>query len=68
MVKKQGNLTAGLLRRIRDHVEKWYHDEGFVFAQVQTFGNLDSDEIVLEVPEGDLPRSSTSFTTSSTIS
>jgi hypothetical protein len=56
MVKKQGNLTAGLLRRIRDHVEKWYHDEGFVFAQVQNFGNLDSDEIVLEVAEGDITK------------
>jgi len=56
MVKKQGKLTAGLLRRIRDHVEKWYHDEGFVFAQVQNFGNLDSDEIVLEVAEGDITK------------
>uniref|UniRef100_K3ZR18 Uncharacterized protein n=1 Tax=Setaria italica TaxID=4555 RepID=K3ZR18_SETIT len=54
MVKKQGKLTAGVLQRMRDRVEKWYHDEGFVFALVQNFGNLDTDEVVLEVVEGDI--------------
>ncbi|KAF8669354.1 hypothetical protein HU200_051695 [Digitaria exilis] len=56
IVKKQGKLTAGVLGRIRDHVEKWYHDEGFVFAQVQNFGGLDTDEVVCEVVEGDITK------------
>ncbi|WVZ66444.1 hypothetical protein U9M48_015657 [Paspalum notatum var. saurae] len=56
MVKKQGKLTAGLLQRIRDHVEKWYHDEGFVCARVQNFGNLHSHEVVCEVVEGDITK------------
>jgi hypothetical protein len=56
IVKKQGKLTAGVLQRMRDRVEKWYHDEGFVFALVQNFSNLDGDEVVLEVLEGDITR------------
>jgi len=56
MVKKQGKLTAGVLQKIRGRIEKWYHDEGFVCAQVQHFGNLDTDEIVCEVVEGDITR------------
>ncbi|KAL6856156.1 hypothetical protein ACP4OV_018958 [Aristida adscensionis] len=56
MVKKQRRLSAGLLQRIRDRVEKWYHDEGFVCAQVVNFGNLDTDEIVCEVVEGDITK------------
>jgi len=56
VVKKQGELTAGVLQKIRGRIEKWYHDEGFVCAQVQHFGNLDTDEIVCEVVEGDITR------------
>ncbi|CAL5085968.1 unnamed protein product [Urochloa decumbens] len=56
MVKKQGKLTAGVLKIIRDRVEKWYHDEGFVCALVQNFGGLDTDEIVCEAVEGDITR------------
>ncbi|KAL6656827.1 hypothetical protein ACP70R_004607 [Stipagrostis hirtigluma subsp. patula] len=56
MVKKQRRLTAGLLQRIRDRVEKWYHDEGFVCARVVNYGNLDTDEIVCEVVEGDITK------------
>jgi hypothetical protein len=56
MVKKQGKLTAGVLQKIRGRIEKWYHDEGFVCALVQHFGNLDTEEIVCEVVEGDITR------------
>lgn len=35
-------------------VQKWYHDEGFVCAQVVNFGNLDAGEVVCEVVEGEV--------------
>ncbi|KAM0868441.1 hypothetical protein ACQ4PT_041301 [Festuca glaucescens] len=54
MVKKQGRVSARLLQRIRDHVLRWYHNEGFVCAQVVNFGNLHSGEVVGEVIEGEV--------------
>ncbi|TKY67377.1 TOC75-3 protein [Spatholobus suberectus] len=30
MLRSQGNVSARLLQRIRDRVQKWYHDEGYV--------------------------------------
>ncbi|PNT64189.1 hypothetical protein BRADI_4g25730v3 [Brachypodium distachyon] len=54
MVRRQGKVTARLLQRVRDMVQKWYHDEGFVCAQVVNFGNLDAGEVVCEVVEGEV--------------
>ncbi|KAM3312060.1 hypothetical protein ACQJBY_032201 [Aegilops geniculata] len=54
MVRKQGRVSARLLQRIRDCVQRWYHDEGFVCAQVINFGNLDAGEVLCEVVEGEV--------------
>ncbi|KAI4997297.1 hypothetical protein ZWY2020_052639 [Hordeum vulgare] len=54
MVKKQGRVSARLLQRIRDCVQRWYHDEGLVCAQVINFGNLDAGEVLCEVVEGEV--------------
>ncbi|CAH8306321.1 unnamed protein product [Eruca vesicaria subsp. sativa] len=56
MLKDQGKLSARLLRRLGDRVEKWYHDNGYGFARVVNFGNLNSKELVCEVVEGDITR------------
>ncbi|KAJ0979535.1 hypothetical protein J5N97_015009 [Dioscorea zingiberensis] len=54
MLRAQGKLSARLLQRIRDKVQKWYQDEGYACAQVVNFGNLNTREIVCEVVEGDI--------------
>uniref|UniRef100_M8BR63 Protein TOC75, chloroplastic n=1 Tax=Aegilops tauschii TaxID=37682 RepID=M8BR63_AEGTA len=54
MVRKQGRVSARLLQRIRDCVQRWYHGEGFVCAQVINFGNLDAGEVLCEVVEGEV--------------
>jgi hypothetical protein len=54
MVRKQGRVSARLLQRIRDHVLSWYHNEGFVCAQLVNFGNLHTGEVVGEVVEGEV--------------
>ncbi|XP_057751404.1 protein TOC75, chloroplastic-like [Arachis stenosperma] len=54
MLRSQGAVSARLLQRIRDHVQKWYHDEGYACAQVVNFGNLNTQEVVCEVMEGDI--------------
>lgn len=54
MLKDSGTVSARLLQRIRDRVQKWYHDEGYACAQVVNFGNLNTDEVVCEVVEGDI--------------
>ncbi|TVU02213.1 hypothetical protein EJB05_52309, partial [Eragrostis curvula] len=56
MVKKQRKVSARLLQRLRDRIVKWYHDEGFVCANVINFGNLDTDEVVCEVVEGSITK------------
>ena len=43
-----------MLGRIRDKVQKWYHDKGYVCAQVLNFGQLNTKELVCEVDEGDI--------------
>eukprot|EP00249_Psilotum_nudum_P007448 c20564_g1_i1 orf=226-2583(+) len=53
-LRKDTRVTARMLQRIRDRVQKWYHDEGFACAQVVNFGNLNTDEVVCEVVEGDI--------------
>lgn len=45
-----------MLQRIRDRVQKWYHDEGYACAQVVNFGNLNTNEVVCEVVEGDITK------------
>ena len=45
-----------MLQNIRDRVQKWYHDEGYACAQVVNFGNLNTNEVVCEVVEGDITR------------
>lgn len=54
MLDDQGKVTARLLQKIRDTVQKWYHDEGYACAQVVNFGNLNTKEVVCEVVEGDI--------------
>ncbi|XP_039136090.1 protein TOC75-3, chloroplastic [Dioscorea cayenensis subsp. rotundata] len=56
MLREQGKLSARLLQRIRDRVQKWYHDEGYACAQVVNFGNLNTREVVCEVVEGDITK------------
>ena len=54
LLRDQGTVSARLLQRIRDRVQKWYHDEGYACAQVVNFGNLNTQEVVCEVVEGDI--------------
>ncbi|KAE8666707.1 Protein TOC75 [Hibiscus syriacus] len=54
MLRDQGKVTARLLQKIRDRVQKWYHDEGYACAQVVNLGNLNTKEVVCEVVEGDI--------------
>ena len=56
MLRDQTNVSARLLRRIGDKVLKWYHDNGYPYANVTNFGNLNSKELVCEVSEGDITR------------
>ncbi|RDX99428.1 Protein TOC75, chloroplastic, partial [Mucuna pruriens] len=61
MLRNQGTLGARLVHRIRDHVEKWYHDEGYSCARVATIKSFESEEIVCEVLEGDITKLSIKF-------
>ncbi|OMO62004.1 Bacterial surface antigen (D15) [Corchorus capsularis] len=54
MLRDHGKVSARLLQKIRDRVQKWYHDEGYACAQVVNFGNLNTKEVVCEVVEGDV--------------
>lgn len=54
MLKERGKVSARLLQKIRDRVQKWYQDEGYACAQVVNFGNLNTKEVVCEVVEGDI--------------
>lgn len=54
MLREQGKVSARMLQKIRDRVQKWYHDEGYACAQVVNFGNLNTKEVVCEVVEGDI--------------
>ncbi|PSR86125.1 hypothetical protein CEY00_Acc31763 [Actinidia chinensis var. chinensis] len=56
MVSRRGEVSARLLQRIRDRVQKWYHDEGYACAQVVNFGNLNTEDVVCEVTEGDITK------------
>ncbi|XP_027341151.1 protein TOC75-3, chloroplastic-like isoform X1 [Abrus precatorius] len=56
MLRRHGMVSARLLQRIRDRVQKWYHDEGYACAQVVNFGNLNTKEVVCEVVEGDITK------------
>lgn len=54
MLADEGTVSARLLQKIRDRVQRWYHDEGYACAQVVNFGNLNTREVVCEVVEGDI--------------
>ncbi|KAI3989876.1 hypothetical protein MKX01_040846 [Papaver californicum] len=56
MLREQGKVSARMLQKIRDRVQKWYHDEGYACAQVVNFGNLNTKEVVCEVVEGDITK------------
>uniref|UniRef100_A0A0D9XNE5 Uncharacterized protein n=1 Tax=Leersia perrieri TaxID=77586 RepID=A0A0D9XNE5_9ORYZ len=57
MVRKQGKVRSRMLKGMAKLVERWYHGEGFDWAQVVGYGNLDnSGEVVCEVVEGDITR------------
>lgn len=53
-LRQERRVTARILQKIRDRVQKWYHDNGFACAQVVNFGNLNTKEIVCEIVEGDI--------------
>lgn len=55
-LRSERRVTARILQKIRDRVQKWYHDNGFACAQVVNFGNLNTKEIVCEVVEGDITK------------
>ncbi|XAR60640.1 hypothetical protein NMG60_11034095 [Bertholletia excelsa] len=61
MLREQGTVSARLLQRIRDRVQKWYQDEGYACAQVVNFGNLNTKEVVCEVVEGDITQLAIQF-------
>ncbi|GMG98282.1 hypothetical protein Nepgr_000122 [Nepenthes gracilis] len=61
MLRDQGKVSARLLQKIRERVQKWYHDEGYACAQVVNFGNLNTKEVVCEVVEGDITQLSIQF-------
>jgi hypothetical protein len=61
MLRNEKTLSARLLQKIRDRVQKWYHDEGYACAQVVNFGNLNTKEVVCEVVEGDISKLSVQF-------
>ncbi|KAJ0102111.1 hypothetical protein Patl1_05793 [Pistacia atlantica] len=54
MLKDHGKVSARFLQKIRDRVQKWYHDEGYACAQVVNFGYLNTREVVCEVVERDI--------------
>lgn len=55
-LRQERRVTARILQKIRDRVQKWYHDNGFACAQVVNFGNLNTKEIVCEIVEGDITK------------
>ncbi|KAK8948681.1 hypothetical protein KSP39_PZI006302 [Platanthera zijinensis] len=61
MMRNQGKVSARLLQKIRDRVQRWYQDEGYACAQVVNFGNLNTKEVVCEVVEGDITQLSIQF-------
>ncbi|KAL2328777.1 hypothetical protein Fmac_022204 [Flemingia macrophylla] len=61
LIQNEATPSAKLLRRISDVVHKWYRGEGFVSANVVSFGNLGTDEIVCEVAEGDITKLNIQF-------
>ncbi|GAB2234034.1 hypothetical protein Droror1_Dr00003270 [Drosera rotundifolia] len=57
----RGKLTARMLQKARDKVQKWYHDNGYACAQVVNFGNLNTNDVVCEVAEGDITKMEIQF-------
>eukprot|EP00246_Nothoceros_aenigmaticus_P003842 TRINITY_DN15047_c0_g2_i1.p1 TRINITY_DN15047_c0_g2~~TRINITY_DN15047_c0_g2_i1.p1 ORF type:complete len:600 (-),score=84.51 TRINITY_DN15047_c0_g2_i1:420-2054(-) len=55
-LRQETKVSARMLQRIRDRVQRWYHDEGYACAQVVNFGNLNTNEVVCEVVEGDVTK------------
>jgi outer membrane protein assembly factor BamA len=56
MLRDAGPVSARMLQKIRDRVQKWYQDEGYACAQVVNFGNLNTKNVVCEVVEGDITK------------
>lgn len=56
MLRDAGPVSARMLQKIRDRVQRWYHDEGYACAQVVNFGNLNTKNVVCEVVEGDITK------------
>ncbi|CAM6103858.1 unnamed protein product [Calypogeia fissa] len=55
-LRTETRVTARMLQRIRDRVQRWYHEDGYACAQVVNFGNLNTNEVVCEVVEGDITK------------
>lgn len=60
-LKVEGILTARLLQRVRERIQRWYHDQGYACAQVVNFGNLNNKEVICEVVEGDITKVDVQF-------
>lgn len=58
MLRDEGKdgMSGRLICKIKDKVEKWYHNEGYVAAQVVNISDLHTKEVVCEVVEGDITR------------
>eukprot|EP00252_Welwitschia_mirabilis_P014976 TRINITY_DN33063_c0_g1_i1.p1 TRINITY_DN33063_c0_g1~~TRINITY_DN33063_c0_g1_i1.p1 ORF type:complete len:799 (+),score=141.39 TRINITY_DN33063_c0_g1_i1:214-2610(+) len=50
----KSSLTSRMLQQIRDGIQRWYHENGYVCAQVVNFGNLNTKHIFCELVEGDI--------------
>ncbi|GBG61930.1 hypothetical protein CBR_g26093 [Chara braunii] len=51
-IKNDKVCTVRTLSKLKQQVEKWYHDKGFVFAQVVVFDGMDTGELVAKIQEG----------------
>lgn len=61
ILDRRSSVSARLLQKIRDTVQKWYHDNGYACAQVVNFGNLNTRQVVCEVVEGDITQTVIQF-------
>ncbi|VVB04637.1 unnamed protein product [Arabis nemorensis] len=61
MLRDEKKLSGRVLQRVSERVVKWYHDQGYKFANVVNYRNLNSKELVCEVVEGDITRLDVKF-------
>ncbi|KAJ8439857.1 hypothetical protein Cgig2_003923 [Carnegiea gigantea] len=61
MLREQGKVGAVLAHKIMPEVQKWYHDQGYIVAQVVNLRSLPAKEVVCEVIEGDITQVEVKF-------